>query len=137
MGEPEANLPDYETEETRYEPEDYYESESYSEQEYREDNEEDVDSVESPQDREVYMKLSRTQRRNKRKRRRNKIKRDQANTPVKERLDANHPNMRKLRQGKGATRKPHTPLTEIPSEEEQDDAQDMKVSKNNARNQRK
>ena len=50
-----------------------------------EDSEEDVDSVESPQDREVYMKLSRTQRRNKRRKRSKKIKRDQANTLVTDR----------------------------------------------------
>ena len=111
--------------------------ESYSKQEYREDSEEGVDSVESPQDREVYMKLSRTQRRNKRKRRRNKIKREQANTPVKERLDANHPNMMRLRQGNGANRDPQTPSTEIPSDEEQDEAQDTKVPKTKAKNQRK
>ena len=137
MGEPEANLPDYETEETGYEPRDYYELESCYKQEYGEDSEEDIDSVESPQDREVYMKLSRTQRRNRQRKRSKKIKRDQANSPVKERLDANHPNMRRLRQGNKANRNPHSPSTVIPSKEEQDDAHDTKVAKTRARSQRK
>ena len=137
MGKPEADLPDYETEETGYEPRDYYEQESYYGQEYGEDSKEDVDSVESPQDREVYMKLSRNQWRNRQRRRSKKIKREQANTPVKERLDANHPNMRRLRQGNKANRNTHSPSTETPSEEEQDDAHDTKVPKTRARSQRK
>ena len=138
MGEADAEEQNHEMEETRHESaEENYESEVDSEQEYHDENEEDVDSVESSPDREVYMKQSRSQRRNKRRRRKEKLKREQANTPVKERLDANHPKMRKLRQGKGATRNPHTPSTEIPSEEEQDDAQDTKVPKTSARNQRK
>ena len=83
------------------------------------------------------MKLSRTQQRNRRKKRSKKIKRDQANVPVKERLDPNHPNMRRLRRGNGASRDPQTPSTEIPSDEEQHEAQDTKVPKTKARNQRK
>ena len=106
----------------------------YPNQEYREDSEEDA---ETPEDREVYMKLSRTQQRNRRKKRSKKIKRDQANVPVHERLDANHPNMRRLRQGNGASRDPQTPTTDLPSDEEQHEAQDTKVPKIKTRNQRR
>ena len=56
-------------------------------QEYQDEHgEEDDDSVESPQEREVFMKKSRTQRRNQRRRdqakNQAKIKRDQAYTPA-------------------------------------------------------
>ena len=142
MGEPEADLPDYNSEETlevlENEELDGVPSDGfYPDQEYREDSEDSEEDSKTPEEREVYMKQSRSQQRNRRKRRSKKIKRDQANVPVHERLDANHPNMRRLRRGNGAPRDPQTPTTDLQSDEEQHEAQDTKVPKTKARNQRK
>ena len=95
--------------------------------------------MESPQEREVFMSKSRTQRRNQRRRNkaRNqaKIKLDQAHTPAKERLDASHPKVIEMRQSKGARRKPHPPSSQ--ESEEEDNVQDTKVPKNKRKYQRK
>ena len=92
--------------ETRNESEDDYEVpepeseiEIGTEQEYQNEYGEDDDSVESSPKREVFIKKSKSQRRNQRRRYRTRVTRNQANIHVKERLDASHP---KMRLGKGA-----------------------------------
>ena len=85
------------------------------ENEYGEDDE----SVESSPKREVFIRKSKSQRRNQRRRYRTRVTRNQANIHVKERLDASHP---KMRLGKGAPKntrqKSRTPSTEILSDDD-------------------